>query len=94
MQPDPAGRQRLLFLTLATADLASPTVAWALYDGTTVTDPVVGDDDVPPYRSVLDAMRDGWRVIQCPQLPALDRDDPYAGAHLRYEYVLETWVTP
>ena len=82
-------RQRLLVLYLATADLASPTVGWSLYDGAGVDESLAGQDSEPPYPSVLAAMRDGWRVIQFPVLFPPDKDDPYTAAHFKYEYVLE-----
>jgi len=84
-------RQQLLFLYLAGADLAAAVVGWSLYDGTTDTEPVVGSEDVPPYASVLEAMRAGWRVIHVPSVLPPDPDHPWQGAHLPYEYVLERW---
>ena len=46
-----------------------------------------GDQDEPPYQSVIDAMRDGWRVIQAPRLP--DSPTSHETGHLLYEYILE-----
>ena len=88
-------RQQLLILYLAAADLDSGVVGWSRYDGAAPPGPNRhGDESVPPYASVVDAMRDGWRVIHFPSLPdpARPGDDPYRAAHLRYEYVLEKLV--
>ena len=42
--------------------------AWSLYDGTSDETYEVTGEAVPPYGTVLDAMRDGWRVIKYPDL--------------------------
>ena len=60
-------RQQLLVLHLHTPDLNSGVVAWALYDGTGQKRYTTGDSEAPPYNSVVEAMQDGWRVIQFPQ---------------------------
>jgi hypothetical protein len=87
-------RQQLLILYLAAADLDSGVVGWSRYDGTAPPGPNRhGDETEPPYSSVVDAMRDGWRVIQFPSLPdPAAGADPYRAAHLRFEYVLEKLV--
>jgi hypothetical protein len=82
-------RQRLLILYSAEADLASQVVGWSEYDATRDSVPETGQQSRPPYQSVFAAMRDGWRVVQLPQLVAPRPDDPYSGAHLKNEYVLE-----
>ena len=51
-----------------------------------------GDEEQPPYGSVLDAMRDGWFVIQIPALPYFPHGLEHETAHLPYEYVLERKV--
>jgi hypothetical protein len=83
-------RQNLLILYTAAADLSSPIVAWSRYEGAPTGD--AAPSDQPPYDSVVAAMRDGWRVLQVPVLLPPDKDDPYAGAHLRHEFVLEQIV--
>jgi len=85
-------RQQILILHLSTPDLASKTVAWALYDGSLPADArqmQSGDQEEPPYPSVLAAMRDGWRVIQFPQLAAAAAGAEHDTAFLKYEFVLE-----
>lgn len=89
-------RQQILILHLSTSDLDSRTVAWALYDGAKAKGErqmQTGDEDQPPYESVLDAMRDGWNVIQIPSLPLYRTGFEHDLGHLPYEYVLERKVT-
>jgi hypothetical protein len=82
-------RQQVLVLYLADSALDSGVVAWTLYDGTGRTSPVTGDEETPPYPSGLDALKDGWRVIQFPQLippyPGLE----YATSFLKHEFIFE-----
>lgn len=91
-----AQRQQLLFLHLANPDPAAPTVAWALFDGAAPKNDrqmQSGDQSEPPYRSVLDAMRDGWFVLQVPTLPYFVAGREHETGHLPYEYVLERKIT-
>ena len=82
-------RQQLLVLHLHTPDLNSQVVAWAMYDGTGKKRYTTGDSETPPYSSVVEAMRDGWRVIQFPQqFPAYPGME-YHTSYLRFEYILE-----
>ena len=88
-------RQQILILHLSAPDLASKTVAWALYDGAMAEGSrrmQSGDEEEPPYPSVLAAMRDGWFVIQIPTLPYFARGHEHETGHLPYEYVLERRV--
>ena len=82
-------RQKLLLLYARTPDLQSEVGAWSVYDATGKERHTTGDSDTPPYRSVFEAMRDGWRVIQFPQ-----QFPPYPGmelstSYLPFEYILE-----
>jgi hypothetical protein len=88
-------RQQLLFLCLSHPELDSKTVAWALYDGSLPMEELqmgTGSEEEPPYRSVLDAMRDGWKVMQVPQIQSFLKGHENEPAHLPYEYVLEREV--
>ena len=83
-------RQQILVLHLESGDLGSSTVAWALYDGTLGPDEVqmqAGSENKPPYLSVLDAMRDGWRVFQASPLP--ERSTAAGTGQLANEFWLE-----
>ncbi len=87
-------RQQILILHLATPNLESRTVAWALYDGASSALPMQsGDSSEPTYPSVLAAMRDGWRVLQLATLPLYLPGHEHESGHLPYEYVLERMVT-
>ena len=69
-----AQRQKVLILYLANSALDSPVRGWSMYDGTGQTNPTTGDSDTPPYETGLDALKDGWRVIQFPAVdPPLSR---------------------
>jgi hypothetical protein len=68
-------RQQILVLYLANSALDSNVRGWTVYDGTGKTRPTTGDSDKPPYKTGLDALLDGWRCIQFPQLIP-----PYPGA--------------
>lgn len=83
-------RQQILVLHLESGDLGSSTVAWALYDGRLGPDEVqmqAGSENEPPYPSVLDAMRDGWRVFQASPLP--ERSAAAGTGQLANEFWLE-----
>lgn len=87
-------RQQILMLCLVSPDLKSQTIAWSLYDATKPEEEQMntGDSSVPPYSSVFAAMRDGWNVIQCPQLPQITPGHEHDTGHLAYEYMLERKV--
>tara|TARA_B100000745_G_scaffold62706_1_gene37062 strand:+ start:2899 stop:3189 length:291 start_codon:yes stop_codon:yes gene_type:complete len=82
-------RQKILILYLGNSNLDSGIVGWSLYDGTTTVefDPTGNED--PPYQSVLEAMRDGWRVIQIPSISAPQIGREHQTDYLQFEFVLE-----
>jgi len=85
-------KQKLLILYATNSSPDSPIGAWSLFDGTGREKHMAGDAEEPPYGSVLAAMRDGWRVIQLPQLSAPAAGAEHATAFLQYEFVLEKMV--
>jgi hypothetical protein len=85
-------KQKLLILYATNSSPDSPIGAWSLFDGTGREKHMAGDANEPPYASVLAAMRDGWRVIQLPQLGAPAAGAEHATAFLQYEFVLEKMV--
>jgi hypothetical protein len=85
-------RQQLLFLSVANPNPTSTVVAWSRFDGSGQSHAMAGDSDVPPYETVLDAMRDGWRVLQVPQLIPAATGQEHETAFLKFEYVLERLV--
>ncbi|GCE30601.1 hypothetical protein KDA_60850 [Dictyobacter alpinus] len=89
-------RQQILILHLVNSDLASKTIAWSLYDGASSDEDLPmqsGDEQEPPYGSVLAAMRAGWNVIQLATLPVPTPGHEHESNNLPYEYVLERKVT-
>ena len=48
-----------------------------------------GDSDVPPYATGLDALKDGWRVIQFPQLIPPAQGSEYSTSYMRFEFIFE-----
>lgn len=85
-------RQQVLVLYLHTPNLDSGVGAWAFYDGTGKVDPTTGQEEKPPYPTVLAAMQDGWRVVQFhqqfPPYPGME----YTTSFLKFEYFLEKIV--
>ncbi len=80
-------------LHLSNADLGSEVVAWAVYDGALGPDEIqmqTGSEAAPPYGSVLEAMRDGWRVFQSSPMP--ERRAGAETGQLANEYWLERMV--
>lgn len=82
-----------MILYARTPDLYSSVGAWTIYDSTGAKEAhTTGDTEKPPYTSVFDAMKDGWRVLQLPQqFPAYPGME-LTTAFLRFEYVLEKIV--
>jgi hypothetical protein len=90
----PDMRQQVLVLYLATSALDTAVVGWSFYDGTGRTDSMAGDSDEPPYATGLDALRDGWRLIQVsPLLPHASGDEFRLG-YLKYEFFFEKLLPP
>lgn len=79
-------RQDLLYLQAAGTDLNAEVIGMRIVVDGEVSDGPDNPDDWP-YQTVLDAIRDGWRIIDFPNLALLlDESRTYAyGA----EFVLE-----
>ena len=82
-------RQKILILYLANSALDSEVRAWTRYDGTGKEWPTTGDSDSPPYDTGLEALLDGWRVIQFPQLIPPPPGTEYSTSFMRFEYIFE-----
>ncbi len=86
-------RQQVLFLYLASSALDAAVVGWSRYDGDQPgPTPPVGDRPTPPYATGVDALRDGWRLIQASPV-----QEPVPGAErrtsaLHHEFVFERLV--
>jgi len=85
-------RQKILVLYTANSALDSPVIGWSVYDGTGQTRPMAGDEDEPPYRTGVDALKDGWRLIQAAQLLPHARGAEFDLAYLKYEFFFEQLV--
>lgn len=85
-------RQQVLVLYLGSSALDSHTVGWSMYDGTGASAPTTGDSDIPPYATGLDALKDGWRLIQAAQLLPPYPDHEYDVSFLKHEFFFEKLV--
>lgn len=85
-------KQQVLVLYLQTSALDTAVVAWAHYDGTGETRHMSGDDDTPPYRTGLHALRDGWRLIQASPLVSHPPGAEFRTDYLKYEFFFEKLV--
>ena len=85
-QPAPPKRQRLLYLQARTTAVVSEVLGMALVENGQVLE---GPDDPAdwPYKTVLEAMDDGWRVIKFPEMALLLQEDETIG--LGCEFILE-----
>jgi hypothetical protein len=83
-------REQVLILHLANKSLASHTVAWALYDGAAPEGALPsrpGDESEPPYRSVVAALRAGWKLLQMSGSVVVPGRE-HSSSVLPYEFVL------
>ena len=88
-----AWRQQVLVLYLANSALGSSVRAWAVYDGTGKTDHMSGDSEEPPYPTGLEALKDGWRLIQASPLIDHVSGDEFRTGYLKYEFFFEKLVS-
>ncbi|MBI4552925.1 MAG: hypothetical protein HY710_11735 [Candidatus Latescibacteria bacterium] len=79
-------RQNLLYLQASNSSVGASVIGMSIVEDGTISD---GPSDPAewPYKRVLDAINDGWRVIQFPNLALLlDESRTYA---FGYEFILE-----
>ena len=87
-------RQQILILYSGNSALDSGIVGWSVYDGTgSKKFEAFGPEEKPPYASVLDAMKDGWRVIQVPPISLRASGEEFRLGPLKFEFVLEKIVS-
>lgn len=82
-------RQKVLTLYLATSALDSHVLGWSIYDGTGKESFTTGDSDEPPYETGLDALKDGWRLIQQPVLIPPYPGEEYTTSFMKYGFLFE-----
>lgn len=85
-------RQKVMVLYLGSSALDTKVIAWAFYDGTGQQRHMSGDSDEPPYRTGLDALLDGWRLIQASPLVSHVSGDEFKTDYLKYEFFFEKMV--
>lgn len=85
-------RQKVLVLYTANSALDSSVVGWSRYDGAGETRHMAGDTEEPPYRTGLDALKDGWRLFQASQLLPHPRGAEFDVSYLKYEFWFEQLV--
>lgn len=86
-------RQHVLILYLESSALDSRVIAWSNYDGSGRSRHMAGDQDEPPYKTGLHAMRDGWRLFQASTLNPHSPGDEFRTGYLKYEFFFEQLVT-
>ena len=101
-----AVRQQVLILYLSSSALDAPVIGWARHDGADRDDrdrndqgrddedraAEPGDGDEPPYARGIDALRDGWRLIQASPLVAHVPGSEFTTSYLKYEFFFEKLV--
>ena len=95
MSPSPRQHQQVLFLWLSDSALDSGVVAWSLYDGASPKGAPVPPVDIeaqPPYATGLEALRDGWRLIQASPLTAPAPGAELHTSYLRHELIFERFA--
>lgn len=85
-------RQQVLYLWAAGSALDSNVVGWAFHDGTDGAGPGIPDRS-PPYATGVDALRDGWLLLQSAQLVPIAPGQEHENSYLQYEFVFERRVT-
>jgi hypothetical protein len=88
VETPPRPRQDLLYLQAGSTSLESRLLGMALIENGRVVE-VPDDPNDWPYKTPLEAIRDGWRVIQFPNL-ALMMDETRSYG-LGCEFILERW---
>lgn len=86
-------RQQVLVLYLNNSALDSSVRGWAVYDGTDQSRHTTGDSSEPPYKSGLDALRDGWRLFQAAQLIPPAPGHEYDTSFMKHEFYFERLET-
>jgi hypothetical protein len=81
-------RQDLLYLQVGSTSVGAGAIGILLVIGGRLVEPPE-DPAKWPYRSVLQALQDGWRVIKFPETALLAEPDRTIG--LGCEFILERW---
>ncbi len=84
-------RQQILYLWAAGSALDSPAVGWAFHDGADGAGDGIAEAS-PPYASGVEALRDGWLLLQSAQLVPFVPGEEHRNSYLQYEFVFERRV--
>ena len=83
-------RQQILILWLASSALDGAALGWSFHDGSGGAGAQPNGD--PPYANGVDALVDGWRLLQMsPLLPAFPGHE-HDTSFLKHEFVFERLV--
>jgi len=82
-------RQQILILCLVNSSLESRVISWSFWDGTGKTRSFSGDSDEPPYERGLDALLDGWCLIQVSPAFAPSKGSEYKTDFFYNEFIFE-----
>ncbi len=82
------GRQSLLYLQAPTTNPHSAVVGISIYEDGADSDGLDENGEFR-YRSIKEALDDGWRIIKFPEASLAMREQDTYG--LGYEFVLERW---
>lgn len=86
--PAPALRQELLYLQTRSTAIDYPVLGMKILEDGNLSDGP-RDPEEWPYKTVLDAIQDGWRIIKFPEMAVLlDESRSYG---LACEFILERW---
>ena len=86
-------RQKVLVLYLTSSALDARVIGWAQYDGSNQQKHMAGDSQTPPYGSGLEALQDGWRLIQASPLLSHTPGSEFKTDYLKYEFFFEKLVS-
>lgn len=84
-------RQQIMYLWLAEGALDTAVIAWAFYDGADGNGPALPKND-PPYNTGLDAIKDGWFMLQSPSPYVIHPGSEHGTSYLPNEFVFEKTV--
>jgi len=86
-------RQKILVLYLSSSSLEARVVAWSLYDGTGEYLHMPGDTEEAPYQTGIEALKDGWRLIQASPLIQHMEGDEFKTGYFKYEFFFEKIIS-
>ena len=81
--------QYILYLYSKSTNMRSAIAGWVYYDPTKPDEPTLPSQDTP-YASVIEAVQDGWRIVQFPDPTRYEFSD-VDNRYLGYEFILEKW---